>query len=443
MNFLANRLAASFALALTLSPSAFGQSSDTPKPKPRRFPAACLQQWGKPQMIDCYLNDPSDSAVAEALRFTFNIRGEKKYVNWADWPAGNKIELRAAFADTVAWYNGGMHLYPGTLAQDPPHTLNESELRAEQSVDPKISYDAAWSIYKGHVALMLAAEIYHWVPWSIRDYDYSLSSSNLFWFHLSQCDLLGNYCMQGSVTPAPAIYTFKFLKTNNLIGSTRLDTIGRVLDWSRSNLQHSFIEKYADGHWDGVWYAAHETWGYWGRPPVSRTIEGTIGLSPYYASLGLSHWTDGCSGTTGFLEWVLKVVNIPVGRVSADGHAQPHFISENLYLSHGDDPYTETVKAQFPATLLLIDQAKYDSFFVNKTPKEMHDNVGRRTYELALEYPGSPYLMTRYCDDLKAKRSHADSRVYNDGFKMFYTVHQVESALVWKKLAHLASCPVQ
>ena len=49
----------------------------------------------------------------------------------------------------------------------------------------------------------------------------------------------------------------------------------------------------------------------------------------------------------------------------------------------------------------------------------------------------------RYRDDLKAKSSHADSRVYNDGFKMFYTVHQVESALVWKKLAHLASCPVQ
>ena len=39
-------------------------------------------------------------------------------------------------------------------------------------------------------------------------------------------------------TPGNAINTFKFLKTNNLIGTTRIDTIGRVLDWARNNLEH-------------------------------------------------------------------------------------------------------------------------------------------------------------------------------------------------------------
>ena len=296
---------------------------------------------------------------------------------------------------------------------------------------------------RDQIALMLASEIYHWTSWSFREFDYSLAGANLFWFGMYPCDAFGNYCVNGAVTPAPATYTFKFLKTNNLIGSTRRATIERVLEWSRANLRHSFVQRYESGVWDSHLYAAHETWGYWGHPPVSRIIEGTTGLSPYYASLGFSHWTDGCGGTTAFLSWILRAANIPVDQVSADGHSVTYFISEKLYLSHGDDPYTETAKADFPAALLLIDQAKYDSYFANKSAQEIHDNVGRRVYELALEYPGSPYLMTRYCDDLKAKRSHANSRVYNDGYKPIYTVRQVEDAQVWQKLARLASCPAQ
>src|SRR5262249_31640746 len=155
----------------------------------------------------------------------------------AQWPAWAKQDLVKAFTDTVTWYNGGMVKYFGATAPDPPPILNLSWL--QQGKGGGAVYDemkVAWPIYTGHIALSLAAEFYGWVPWSLHNLNntglyHMLAFTNYFVPCTNgQYGAIG-YCLNTGSTPANATYVFKFFKTNNLIGSTKLETIHRVLDW--------------------------------------------------------------------------------------------------------------------------------------------------------------------------------------------------------------------
>jgi hypothetical protein len=239
-------------------------------------------------------------------------------------------------------------------------------------------------------------------------------------------------------TPGNAISTFKFLKTNNLIGTTRIDTIGRVLDWARSNLWH-FNGTFTPQNF-------YYNWQYWGYPPVSRVIAGTPDLDPQYTALASPphHWTAGCWGTSAFLLWVLRVVNIPVETVGAGGHATPWFVSENLYLSHGDDPYNAVSKAGYPATYLLVSPDDFHAWFPPRNITAASHNVGRRPIDLAVQFPTSNWVLYRYCDDLANSRDHASGRVYNETFNTIYAVNDLEVLGLWDRLAsayNTLGCP--
>ena len=117
----------------------------------------------------------------------------------------------------------------------------------------------------------------------------------------------------------------------------------------------------------------------------------------------------------------MKPINIPVRSKGAGGHIMPYFQSEGLYLSHGDDPYSQDAVAA-PVGLLLIDKRQYDAWFPADNPVFAESNVGRRTSQLALQYPGAPWILTRYCDDMKAGRGHAASRVYTETFDHYFTL---------------------
>ena len=133
---------------------------------------------------------------------------------------------------------------------------------------------------------------------------------------------------------------------------------------------------------------------------MTRVIDGTIQTSqPQY---GTRHRTAGCWGTTGFLRAALRAVNIPVKLVTNASHAQPWFMADARYLSHGDDPYNALTTAvpSIPASEIPINQTKFDAWFgAGVSPADKSNNIGRRTVELALTYLPN-YLLRAYCDDI-------------------------------------------
>ena len=140
------------------------------------------------------------------------------------------------------------------------------------------------------------------------------------------------------------------------MGTTRLATIGKTLDWMRQNMTHFFGSDEFGTDWD--------IWRYRGYSPISQIVNGTVDTdNPTY---GLRHWTAGCHGSTGFLNAALRVLNIPVQPIWVCGHELVYFMSEDRYLDHADDPYNQTVRASSsPSVLLLIDSPTWKLRFGN------------------------------------------------------------------------------
>ena len=386
-------------------------------------------------LLNCYLNDPSNTKIADQIEWRFG----GQWLKYKQWPATMRHQLAMAFQNTILWYDSGMVNYPGTLVPEPPVNVEASAVA--NGVHGQTVFDeqnTVLPLYLGQVALTLSAEIYAWVPWSIKNYINANSASPALAVLMNHEFSLRGYVDAAGVehilglgpthtaAHSNAITAFKFLKTNNLIGPTRVDTIGRVLNWARWNL----------GHMYGAYTSQnfYNYWQYWGVTPVARIIEGTINNDPVagpYKGIKV-HWTQGCYGTTGFLVMVMKAVNIPVATASVGYHQAPYFIGEDLYLSHGDDPYNSLAKSNRPATELLIDKATYQAWFPANDQAAGDLNVGRKVLEQNIKYP-SPELVNIYYQDWQAGVSHANGQVY-PYFSKWYTVAQLESLGLWTRL---------
>lgn len=231
--------------------------------------------------------------------------------------------------------------------------------------------------------------------------------------------------MHGHLVPAPPSFSYAFLGNNGLLGHTRIDTIGRLVGWCRDNLVH----------FSGGTTAANmeDQWQYRGFPPLSRVINGTVRLS--MPASGMKHRTAGCWGTVGLFRALLRAVNIPVKLVSNAGHAQPWFMSEGRYLSHGDDPYNALTSSEppYPATELFIDQSIFDVWYgPGVSAEKRKDNIGRRPRELALVHLPN-YLLHAYCDDLHDGKSHGAGKVY-EIFSSDYSVVELEALNLWTRM---------
>jgi hypothetical protein len=178
-------------------------------------------------------------------------------------------------------------------------------------------------------------------------------------------------------------------------------------------------------------------WQYYGYPPISRVIAETVDTDPQGPGVNSppEHWTAGCLGTTAFLVLLLKVVNIPATGVQVGGHTAPYFMSEDLYLSHGDDPYNQLSQTGYPANYLLISHDDYQAWFGSNNIFYGNRSVGRREIDLAVYYPTSNAVLGRYCDDVLANADHASGRVYNEIFSSVYTtVSYLEVLGLWDRL---------
>lgn len=345
---------------------------------------------GRPPPLKCWLkNHPR---IAAALRWQYDDGGayqvpDSVTVAWRHWATVHQNELVSAFEEAWAWLDaaGGSPIPDDTLPY-PPVNLRVGEDGQGPIVEVTEAY--ARELFTRWAALNLAMEIRGTLPWSVLQYDdlqlamlfnsgsmmrrgpngtYSIANATPE--HLNYVERRDN---RGSSLPAPPRYTYAFLVTNDLIGTTRLETIGRVLEWMRANMTHCY---------GNLTYAnAEEHWQYRGCPPISRIIEGTT-----HPTQGFAHWTAGCHGSNGFLRNVLRAANIPVDILRVCGHGQTHFPTEGLYMDHGDDPYSSAFKVSgHPALDLLIDEATYTEWFGTSLANHEQgcDNIARRAVEL-------------------------------------------------------------
>jgi len=337
-----------------------------------------------------------------------------------EWSAEMKHALSDAVLTLLAGGSLGI-IDPPPLAYEPPK---------DKFAETRLSKPIAWSIFIGHVAQSIVVDARRCVPWSLTQLSgdelrYLLDSRSLFQWDPS-VEAYRIMPEHGYVTPGDPAWVFTFLVARDIIGASRLDTIHRFLDWCRANLAHF------GGSYDVANY--EDYWQYPGEPPVRRIIEGTI--HPNYADDPPQHWSAGCHGTVGFFRAVLRTVNIPVARIYCAGHAQPHFLHEGVYLSHGDDVYISSFMMNvppIPSSEFLIDQSLYDIWFDPALDiNTLKGNVGRQKIELAVKHL-SYGLLQLHCEDLDAAASPANSKVY-ERLKDFWTLQELEASDLWTKM---------
>ncbi|MFN7959215.1 MAG: Ig domain-containing protein [Holophagaceae bacterium] len=340
--------------------------------------------------------------VAAAIRWQFRpanlgnlyqAPADADKVAWAAWSTQQQADLNQAFLEAKAWFAQGaaqVAMDPGGLTDEPvnqhPQT-NLDGLTTLQWVAPA----HMWKLYIAHVAFALAQEITHPLPWSLGDdtdemLRYLFDSSVMAWNLPNGNFWMGTYAgayppaLRADTRPhttfAPPMWTYPWLQQAGLIGATRQETIGKVLEWMRGNMTHFYGPDTFGNH--------QAVWQYRGHVPLSKVVNGTVDANN--PGFGMQHWTAGCHGSVGFLHAVLRVLNVPVQPVWICGHELAYFPSEKLYLDHGDDPYNQVVKGHpgRPALDLLIDEATYQAWFtpdltvnINGTNPAALANVGR------------------------------------------------------------------
>lgn len=360
-----------------------------------------------------------DPRIANAIIWD-DVDGSSAY---PQWPQARKNELVGAFNLACA---GDL----GDLA-DPP--ANIWPLADEDYPETTISAQDAWPLYLAYVAQSLRVEVCDLTYWSISDYPESwlkmlLSGKSLFSLDRRNNGYFIDYTRTGYVLPSPPQPIYQFLWENGIIGAKALSTIARSIEWCRQHLVH-----FRDG------YQAlnmQNQWQYRGWPPVSRIITGTPhnGVDNSYRNR-----TAGCHGTTGLLRCLLRTVNIPVQYAQVycgtTIHAVPAFITENKYLSHGDDPYNLAAHCTPPygAGELLINQQTFESWFGSSVaPQDRLTNIGRRVVELSLKYLPD-YLLRVFCNEQPLGISREDSAI-SDYFERYYTQAQLTEEQLWERL---------
>jgi len=369
-------------------------------------------------------------AVASAIVW----ETERGAVPWTRWDGALRRDLEEAFVAATASLQGrGDSL--GFPLHDPPPNLAAERSHTQTVLSP----GDAWRLYVAHVGHSLALEVARIVPWSLAGdppeaLQALLDGRSMFAWKRE----LGGYLLDagraGWVVPAPPAVELGFLTREHLLGPTRLATIEAMVGWARQ-LHH------VNGKLDLE--NGERVWQYRGMAPVSRVLAGT--------GPGSKHVTAGCWGTTGLFIAVLRAANIPVRLVNVRGpgggcsHAQPYFVSEGRYLSHGDDPYNRIILSladTIPASRLFVDQATWTGWYGEAIDLPARcSNVGRQVREIALE-TAPAYLVDLYCDDERRGLDHGSGRVARAFLSgapgTAFPMSRLTQARLWERLADRA-----
>ena len=208
----------------------------------------------------------SHPQVAAAIRWqvqaanpvnSYQAPADSDKVAWAAWGLQQQADLDQAYRETRDWLAQGAHqvaMDPAGLTDAPsnqhPQTSNDA-LTPMEWVTPA----TMWKLYTAHVAFALALEITQPLPWSLtEDSDetlrYLFDSSVMAWRLPNGNFGMGTYgganlpALRVNTRPqttfAPPMWTYPWLQQAGLIGTSRLDTIGRVMQWMRGNMVHFY-----------------------------------------------------------------------------------------------------------------------------------------------------------------------------------------------------------
>lgn len=383
-------------------------------------------------MLDIWLG--AHPNIANALRYV----GKNYYGAWSSWPKKLKGHLADRWEHMVDWYGTGM---PAPAPKPFPDPIPVAPVANTGYGSFVMTMEHGRHVYLSHVANTLALEMTGKLPWSIADYSDDEAKQLLSsWMWLQYVEppeaAVEGYYFEELNSPMTPGHVMRFLTSNDLLGTTALDTVARFFGWCRI-LTHYFTE---DDNPPDI----HAFWGPDVPPiPTSMVIKGTNYTGSDPPRFG--HYTYGCAGTAALMRSVLRVVNIPVAIVVPPcGHTMAQFPSIDRAMSHGDDPYdsiaTFTDVPGWPRPTLdeyLITMDQYNDWFgASIDPNVSINNVARRPAELAVQYV-SDYLLDRYCDDTAAGLDHAGGQVY-DVLKRHYTVADLESQQLWDRLAQKA-----
>ena len=332
--------------------------------------------------------------IAAAILWQFQAETSNVYqapastdkIAWSQWSASQQSDLVTAYQNAAAWYSAGcpaVTMTPGSSTpNDQPLNNNPGVTSDTASANLWVDPTYMWNLYVANVGFALMLETSNQLPWSMTTYTpdqlrWILDSSTMGWylenwnqFAIGTYDEAGFPTLRANNRPrtdfADPRWTYLWLRNSGIIGSTRLNSIVSMLDWMRHDLWHFFgADEFGNDQ---------AIWQYRGYAPLSKIINGTIDANN--PSYGVQHWTAGCHGSTGFMHTLMRTLNIPVQPVWVCGHEMPYFMSEDLYMDHGDDPYNLNVTSSTAPSLdLLISSATWRSRFTSdETVNILDDN---------------------------------------------------------------------
>ena len=401
------------------------------------------------------------------------------------------LEENSRIANAMVWLDTGNRLRPytrwprrmqeglalavvellgdGTGLPDVPINRADGYLADDEFAITVLSRRDAEDIYLANIAHSLMLEMDNTLPWSLDDLSdrqlEMLLGSEGFFVEYGRVirGVPEGYIVNGRTGPAPPEIIRDFIEDRDLVRGSRYQTIARTVEWTRHHLSHY-----------SCWLTAANAenhWNYRGTPPLARMLSGTNmkrdGVLRWgerecrtYAHQHTEHYTAGCHGTAWFFLHVLRAVNIPVEPPEyyyavCASHAAVSFPSENVYLSHGDDPYNKTAwysppfSEPFPSSDLLIPGSQFREWFNSShSDEENLRNVGRTVAELAVAHLPQLLLSWR-CWDLAEGLPKESGRVYrpgSTGIGHFWTVAELEAMRFWErldaKIAQYGGCPI-
>jgi hypothetical protein len=358
-------------------------------------------------------------------------------VGYSAWPADMQNALLQNFVAYWSWYAGGMTGSDPTPVVDPPPNQVPT---STGNIATVLAPADAQALYVKYLALSFVVELQGQVPWSLLEFDAAslaelLDSRKFF----TQYTTSGYQLVTESVVPAPPLVTAAYVASHNLLCSNRVESIAETVFWAR-NLQHFLGSDPAQAELD--------YWHYAGNPPVSRILAGThyTGTDTTVGT-NLTQWTLGCHGTTGLLKSLLRAINIPVEDFTVfnpsvsypndayyfSGHATPHFISEHLWLSHGDDPYigvNYNAILPFPLQAMEIGDTQFFNWFPNTGKSSTSLPLGIQADYVEMFWGDRAMLETRL-QDLVTKPTPPDANLCGyinglTGTNSFYSCAQAE-----------------
>ena len=370
----------------------------------------------------------SHSVIADSIIWQ---RTDGVVAAYRQWPQRDRDRLAMYFHLAFQGLPSGLPLFPANVM---PLRTNAFGISANDARD----------FYMAYVGHMLAIEVRGDLAWSLTSIWNSQELEILFdgrqYFELLPDS--STYGTVGRSTLAPPDYVYGFLRANQMLGpapsgatdpsSARKSAYTRLVSWCGDKMSHftGSISSLAN---------ADEHWHYRGPPPVARVISGTVNTS--FSPL-LHHFTAGCIGTTAFLRSVARAMNLAVEIRVVGTHTAPRMMADDLYLTHGDDPYRRILTlstAPVPASLtcpteeLFIDGNTYfDWFFLQFSPSNPNKNVGRRSTELAAAYLPLG-LLDFYLQDQQHGYSHANGTVAA-ALASRYSLDELEQMQLWQQM---------